>query len=551
MTTDANAVTAAPETLATWAVPGLYPGSVQVITARGGEVTAVVGANGAGKSALGLWMQGNSGDAPTRRLIAHRRLWFQSAGPDISPAQRESMGQNMAMWSRQQESRYLDHADSQRAGIVLFDILALLNGQNGRIADLALSGADRSKINQVIGARILDRLNAILIDSGLPVQLVLTDSQTFNAVNVVRRAEYPIFQMSDGEKSAVLLAAEVLSAPARSILIIDEPERHLHRSISSGLVEAITASRPDCHFVVLTHDLELAASLSRKNDQSLVLVDCIWSGETVTGWELFAIDTPSDIPDNARSAILGGRRNVLFIEGSADSLDKKLYELLFPQWGLSPSGGADQVARAVAGLQASEQHHWIKARGVVDGDGRTDQERESYLARGILPLPVSEIESLYYLKIVTHAVAESQAAAMDRVATTMESEAHDAALSALRADGAFERFAAKLALSEVRRRLVDEFPSVIGPDDDLIELAIPSPYRRILDEIRRLSDANDLDRLVGLLPIRDTALCSRVATVLGFRSIQDYESAVRVRVKSDPELISTLQNIVGPIPVGA
>lgn len=552
MTLDLLGVTTVPETLATWVVPGGSLDSVQEITARAGEVTAVVGANGAGKSALGLWMQNNSRDTIARRLIAHRRLWFTSAGPDISPAQRESMIQNMQHWSFQQESRYLDHADSQRANIVLFDILALVNGQNSRIADLAFSGIDRAQIYEMVGARTLDRLNAILMESGLPVQLVLTDNQTFNAVNASRGTEYPIFQMSDGEKSAVLLASEILTASPNSIQIIDEPERHLHRSISSGLVEALTAARPDCHFVVLTHDLELANSLGKNDkDQTFVLTGCAWSGSSVTSWDIFAVEAPAGIPDNARTALLGGRRDVLFIEGAPDSLDKKLYSLLFPLWGLSPSGGCEQVVRAVTGLQASEQHHWIRARGMVDGDGRTPEERASLLSRGILPLPVSEIESLYYLDVVIREISEVQAAGLGRSSRALEDRARRDALSALRQPGIFERLARKLALSEVRRKIVDQLPAEIEFGAEQIDVSFLSPYPRILEEIKALSLLGDLEGLVRFLPIRDTGLRNQVAAALGFRSFGDYESAVRVRIKGNPGLASALRDIVGPVPVGA
>lgn len=77
------------------------------IAATAGRTTTIVGSNGAGKSALGLWIDQNSGDfSRVRRLIAHRRLWFQHAGPEISPALRESTDKNLISWRRENESRY-------------------------------------------------------------------------------------------------------------------------------------------------------------------------------------------------------------------------------------------------------------------------------------------------------------------------------------------------------------------------------------------------------------------------------------------------------------
>lgn len=195
-----------------------------------------------------------------KRLIAHRKLWFPNAGPDLSPAQREQTRKNIQTWNISEDSRFLDHADAQRAGIVLFDLLAKLNAENAQMVSRYRSGASSEEVSAEFGLPILDRLNVILRDAALEVELCLTDAQTFDAVNRLSGATYPINRMSDGEKSAVLLAAEIISSPEGRIFIIDEPERHLHRSISAALVEGVIADRPDCHFVVVTHDLDLAAT---------------------------------------------------------------------------------------------------------------------------------------------------------------------------------------------------------------------------------------------------------------------------------------------------
>ena len=217
--------------------------------------------------------------------------------------------------------------------------------------------------------------------------------------------------MSDGEKSALLLAAEVLTTPEESIYIIDEPERHLHRSISAGLVEAIIKDRPDSHFVILTHDLELAAALGEGAGQvySLTAVRMDRRGAPTDG-NCFRSTRQLRFLKAHALAILGGRRDLLFIEGEKHSLDLRLYKLLFPNWSLYPAGGCDQVIRAVTGLRDSQSHHWLNARGVVDGDGRTEVEKSSLHARGILALPVSEVENLYYSDAVMRAVAARQAA---------------------------------------------------------------------------------------------------------------------------------------------
>jgi hypothetical protein len=534
--------------LCTWDVPGLGADAPIHIAAKTGRSTTVVGANGSGKSALGFWLEQHSGGfSGIKRLIAHRKLWFPHAGPEVNSAQREMMRSNLIQWGRQPDSRYLDHADGQRASLVLFDLLARVNYENAQMVRVFQAGGSPQEVRAQFGPPLLDRLNAIFRAAGLVIELSLTDAQTFNAVNSAGATEYPISQMSDGEKSALLLAAEVLTAPEGSVCIVDEPERHLHRSISAGLVEAIIADRPDSHFVVLTHDLDLAAALG-SSGQIYSLTGCAWAGQGAEGWQLYPVDASAEIPESARLAILGGRRELLFIEGETHSLDLRLYKLLFPDSTLFPTGGCDQVIRAVTGLRTSHSHHWLNARGVVDGDWRTEDEKSSLHARGILALPVSEVENLYYSDAAIRAVAARQAESMDESADDLANRARVAALEALREDSAPERLAAALARSALRRQALEKLPTSFETTSSSITVEIPSPYFEILARISELLDAGDLDGLIQLVPIRDTALRNRVARSLRFQNYTDYETAARVRIREDSALADRMRDLIGPMP---
>jgi hypothetical protein len=454
----------------------------------------------------------------------------------------------MENWNRQASSRYLDHADDQRTSVIMFDLLSKVNHQNAKSSELFRSGLSETEVDGQVGEPVFDRLNAILADADMKIRLVLNENQTIDAINVERDATYPIFQMSDGEKSAVLLGMEVLVPPAGTVFIIDEPERHLHRSISASLVEASIAARADCHFVVLTHDLDLAAELSAQSGQTLAINDCVWVNSRVVAWDLQTLDSEAEMPESARRAILGGRRDILFIEGSGESLDIRLYNILFPRWSFVPAGGSAEVVRDVTGVKASEVYHWVNARGVVDGDGRTDEERASLAARGVLVLPVSEVESLYYLGSVIDSVAASQARSLDLDPAGVADTAKARALAALGSSGTPERLASDLALREVHRKAVDALPTTLDAGSKAIDISIPSPYESTLAKIRAGLDAGNLEELTRLLPIRDTAMRSQVATALGFRSIDDYESAARVRIRDDIALLESLRSIVGALP---
>jgi hypothetical protein len=278
------------------------------------------------------------------------------------------------------------------------------------------------------------------------------------------------------------------------------------------------------------------------------LMGCTWTGQTATGWQLFPANASAELPESARLAILGGRRELLFIEGEIHSLDMRLYKLLFPNWTLYPAGGCDQVIRAVTGLRTSKPHHWLSARGVVDGDGRNEEEKSSLHARGILALPFNEVENLYYSDVVMRAVAARQAESVDESADALTHQAAAAALRALGDDGTPERLATGLALSISRRRLVEAMPTDVNATSESITVNVPSPYPEILSKITVLLSADDLDGLVRLLPIRDTALRAQVARALRFQNTADYEAAARVRIRDDAALAAAVRELIGPMP---
>ena len=66
--------------------------------------------------------------------------------------------------------------------------------------------------------------------------------------------------MSDGERVVLYLIGQCLSLPENSVIIIDEPETHLHKSLVDKLWNKIEAQTPNKLLLYITHDLEFAAS---------------------------------------------------------------------------------------------------------------------------------------------------------------------------------------------------------------------------------------------------------------------------------------------------
>lgn len=456
------------------------------------------------------------------------------------------MSSTIAGWDRSPDSRYLDHANMQRADIALFDLLGSINDQNREIAHLLIDeNLSKDAIEARVGALRISQLNEILTRAGLLIQLDVTAQQTFMARREGAAVEYPIYKMSDGEKSALLLAAEILTAPREQIIIVDEPERHMHRSISAGMIEAVVAARPDCSFVILTHDLDLAASTSARAGLSIVVRGCDWTNSNSPSWSIELLSRDADLPELARTSILGGRRRVLFVEGVRGGIDVGLYALLFPDWTIVPSGGCESVMRAVKGLRRSDALHWIEAAGLVDGDARSDAERASLFQNGVQALLVHEVENLLYHSHVLNAVAESQKAVFG-VNEPLAERARGVAIAELSKDGCVERLAAKIAKDEIVRRFTDFVPKKVDVED--VDIQIRSPYPEICNRIRNCIQGADYDALIELVPVRDTGVRNVVARALKFGSVHDYQSAARARIAQSEGLRRLVLGLVGELP---
>lgn len=72
----------------------------------------------------------------------------------------------------------------------------------------------------------------------------------------------PLSALSSGEKHMLRLLVEVLTAPARSPIIIDEPELSLHVDWQQELVSDVRDLKPDSQLILATHSPEVMAPVS-------------------------------------------------------------------------------------------------------------------------------------------------------------------------------------------------------------------------------------------------------------------------------------------------
>lgn len=195
---------------------------------------------------------------------------------------------------------------------------------------------------------------------------------------------------------ALYLIAQALCVPENKTIVIDEPEIHLHRSIMNRLWVAIEKERQDCFFVYITHDTQFAANHA--------YADKIWvKGYDGEHWNLEKIND-SDLPEELLLNLLGNRKPVLFVEGTADSYDTKLYSEIYKNYYVVPCGSCSRVIAQTKAMKANPQLHHLKCYGIIDRDYRSEYEIEKLELDGIYTLKVAEVENLFLVEELLNVV---------------------------------------------------------------------------------------------------------------------------------------------------
>jgi predicted ATP-dependent endonuclease of OLD family len=290
-----------------------------------------------------------------------------------------------------------------------------------------------------------------------------------------------VAELSDGERNAFLLAAEVLTAKPGTLLIIDEPERHLHRSIISPLLKLLCGRRRDCAFIVSTHELMLATDTT---DASTMLVrGCEYDGQNVRSWAVDLLASVAAIDEELRHDVLGARRKILFVEGTAQSRDAPLYSLLFPHVSIVPKKGCREVEYAVRGLRGAPDMHWINAWGIVDNDQRSAENIARLREGHIWALSHYSVESLHFHPKIVARVAERQSQLIGGDPTRMMRAAIERAVNATLAQK--EHLIASAVLRQVRRQISECLPT---RDDmwssETVKVEVDLAALRVDEEVR-------------------------------------------------------------------
>lgn len=218
---------------------------------------------------------------------------------------------------------------------------------------------------------------------------------TKNGIN-----KYDINGLSDGERSALFYIGTILTAPNDSYIIVDEPENHLNPAIYNTIWDKLEIIREDCQYIYISHTMDFVNS--RKNYEIMTITNFIYP----SSFEFDFIDPYQlDFPSDLIMKLIGSKIPVLFCEGSKDSYDYKIYQVLYGSENLVlPVGSCDNVIKFTRLVKELDRFFNIQAKGIIDNDFLQNQEIELLKQDNIFTLKVNEVEMLLLDEILVKEV---------------------------------------------------------------------------------------------------------------------------------------------------
>jgi hypothetical protein len=384
-------------------------GSIQMQIKPGAPVV-LLGANGTGKSRLGIYLDELEKTHPSHRIAAQRSLELPEAV--ISESYESAVGSLRRDKSNPRKSR-----PSPGSMEYNFDQLltALFAERNRALEDAHLNSAGHQ-----VSKRPETKIDTL---QRLWTELVPHQTLMFSEGNVrtrgtgVQMEPYEASQMSDGERLIFYVLGQALLLEQNGLLIVDEPELHMNRALMVRLWDAVEHIRSDCSFLYITHDVDFASSRVggemyavlgyKAPEYKEVLLRTRYRLQEVKGpaWDLKRLPNDGTFDNDVLVRIAGSRKPILFVEGKVGGLDHQIYKAVYGDFTVIPAASCGQVIQLVRGFRAQPTLHWLECAGLVDRDHRrTDADGE--VRNRIYALPVNEVENLLLMQPVFEALAE-------------------------------------------------------------------------------------------------------------------------------------------------
>ena len=368
----------------------------------------LLGANGAGKTRMSVWIDENNPELNIHRISAQKSLNMPEY---VSPTELKKAEDNFLYGTTNDDRDWLKRYGKKNSRWGNEPEIHMLNDYQSLMEFLMTENFEKSieyrekhkdgnpefdnetKLEKIkkIWEKVITHRKLKICAGKIEVESIGENTEKYNG-NL----------MSDGERAIFHYIGEVVSAKDNSLIIIDEPENHLHNSILEKLWNEIEAERQDCVYLYITHNLDFARS---RNNAQIIWIKNMLDKQK---WD-FELLNSDEFSDDLLLEILGNRQGVLFIEGTPDkSIDRKLYSRLFPKYRIMPLEGCASVIQATKSYNKLPMLHYKTIKGIVDRDRRTEDEINSLLQEKIYVPSVAEIENLFLIPQIIELVARKQ-----------------------------------------------------------------------------------------------------------------------------------------------
>ena len=509
------------------------------LTLETGKTTIIIGANGSGKTRLAVYLEEQLGEK-AHRIAAHRALSLNpnvDRIPETKARQYLTYGDsgNSVSISNRKYYRWKNNAptsllnDFDRLLQYLFaqqTTLAVENNQKLNRREKITNSKTKLDILQEVWERLLPLKKLHITADNIRVSSTSIES-----------ADYSASEMSDGERAVFYILGQVLSANEDSILIFDEPELHIHKSIISNLWDEIEKLRPDCSFLMITHDIEFAAMRVAKK----YVIRNYYSDPA---WDISEIPD-SELDEQTITLILGSRKPILFVEGEKTSLDMETYRLCYPEWTVIPKGSCKDVIQAVSSLRKLNEDMPIlniKCAGIVDRDTRDSAQIQELEEQDIKVLRYSEIENIFSLSSVAYEILkiegftdyelnnkkeQFEAELLDHIKNELSGDKLEVFV-AKRIHRRIDAYLKKIDFADTKNgnEIKDKLSSELSV---LTESEINKWISEMRDEIQECIKNEDIDRLLCIY--ENKGLLAKTASILASTSKSNFEGWLMRQLK--------------------
>lgn len=361
------------------------------------------------------------------------------------------------------------------------------------------------------------------------------DSTKRMIIPVRNGIKYNINDLSDGEKVILFYILIVLYAKDNSYIIIDEPETFLNPSNYNRLWNLLETIRKDCTFIYISHN---PGFVSARYDHTLYWCKS-YNGNYE--WDINEVDKKlEELPKSLITELVGARKPILFCEGLKDSLDYKVYSVLFENEAIViPVEGHVNVINYTKLYNALENTN-NKAFGIMDRDQYSAAKLEEYKKDGIYCLVFNEIEMfLLSEEILENVLSFNYGVDSEMKEQTFKSKFFE--INRYRKESILKKYKKSILDEFLMKERIDEKSSIIDIKNNIVNriesLDLESKIKNLDKQITEVLENEKYFDMLKLCPFKDMLEEAKKIFGLDYKSISinrlgiDQELRAKVREK--------------------